>query len=184
MEHKKNEILKPLITEFDLKVRVGNLVKEIVEQYRGDDMVIIGLLKGSFIFLSDMVRLLYLHDIHPLIDFMVVTSYGSGTESTGNVKITKDITTDIKGKWVLVVDDILDTGRTLKCVSEHLLQSNPATLKTCVFLDKKERRVIPIEADFVGFKIPDVFVVGYGLDYDSRYRDLPYVSTISFRDED
>jgi len=131
-------------------------------------------------FAADLVRLLHLHKIPLQIDFITASSYGAGTESSGKVKLQHDISTDIAGKWVLLIDDILDTGRTMKAVSNHLLASKPAVLKTCVFLDKPERRVIPFQTDYVGFTIPDKFVVGYGLDYDNRYREYPYVATVSF----
>ncbi len=182
MYQKQNIIFKPLITEFDLKVRIGVLVKEIASDYNGDELVIIGLLKGSFMFMADLSRLLYLHDIPLLIDFIIASSYGSDTVSSGKVTITRDITTDIKGKWVLLIDDILDSGRTMYYVTKHLKKKKPAVLKTCVFLDKPDRRVVDIQADYVGFKVPDEFIVGYGLDYDSRYRELPYLSTITFKE--
>ncbi len=181
MNRNQDVVLKPLITEFDLKVRVGNLVREIADDFNGDKLIVIGLLKGSFMFLADMVRLFYVHNIPLLIDFIVASSYGAGTESSGEVNMTRDINTDIRSKWVLLVDDILDTGRTLNLVSRQLLKRKPAVLKTCVLLDKPDRRVIPFQADYVGFTIPDKFVVGYGLDYDSHYRELPYLSVVSFK---
>ena len=176
-------ILTPFITEPDVQSRVGALVGEIAEAFDGKELVVVGLLKGSFMFMADLVRLLYRHDIRLVIDFMVVSSYGPGTESSGAIEMTRDITTEVAGRAVLLVDDILDTGRTMACVSEHLGAKGPSLLKTCVFLDKPERRAVPFEADHVGFTIPDAFVVGYGLDYDGRYRELPYLSTVSFRNE-
>lgn len=184
MNSKQAIILTPLITEFDLKIRIGNLVKEIANDYNGDELVIIGLLKGSFMFMADLARLLHLHDIPLLIDFLAVSSYGPATTSSGKVRISRDITIDIKGKWVLLIDDILDSGRTMYQVTRHLMKKKPTVLKTCVFLDKSKERVIDFRADYVGFKVPDEFIVGYGLDYDSRYRELPYLSTISFRNLD
>ena len=133
MNKSQNIVLKPLITEFDLKVRVGNLVKEIADNYDGDELIVIGLLKGSFMFLADLVRLLYLHNIPLQIDFIIASSYGEGTESSGKVKMIRDITTDIKGKWILLVDDILDTGRTMSTVATYLKKKNPAVLKTYAF---------------------------------------------------
>ena len=179
---KHDVILKPLITEFDLKARVGNLVKEIASDYAGEgELVVIGLLKGSFMFMADLARLLYLHNVPLLIDFMLVSSYGSGTKSSGVVTVTRDITTDIEGKRILVVDDILDSGRTMTFAVTHLQKKGPATLKTCVFLDKPERREVDFHADYVGFQVPDKFLVGYGLDYDNRYRELPFISEVSFK---
>ncbi len=183
MNHRENFILKPLITEFDVKVRVDNLVKEIASEYGGEELVIIGLLKGSFMFMADMARLFYLHHIPLVIDFIVVSSYGSSTVSSGKVVISRDITTDIRDKWVLLIDDILDSGQTMYQATKHLLKKRPAVLKTCVFLEKTQRRVVDFQADYVGFKVPDEFIVGYGLDYDSRFRELPNLSIISFEDD-
>lgn len=182
MNRDKKWVLKPLITEEKLKDRVRDLVEAVVQDFHGDELVVVGLLKGSFMFLSDLVRLLYLHDIPLLIDFMTVFSYGAGMESSGEVSLSRDITTDIENRWVLLVDDIVDTGRTLDFVSKHLLEKKPAVLKTCVFLDKPARRVVPFRADYVGFAVPDVFVVGYGLDFDGRFRELPHVSILSFEE--
>lgn len=182
VDQKHDVILKPLITEFDLKIRVGNLVKEIAADFTGEgDLIVIGLLKGSFMFMADLARLLYLHNVPLLIDFMLVSSYGSGTKSSGVVTVTRDITTEIKGKRILVVDDILDSGRTMSFTVTHLQKKGPAKLKTCVFLDKPERREVDFQADYVGFQVPDKFLVGYGLDYDNRYRELPFISEVSFK---
>ena len=179
MNRDKHPILEPLITEEKIKVRVQKLVETLVEDFTGDELVVIGLLKGSFMFLSDLVRLLYQHEIPLLIDFLTVFSYGSGTESSGEVRLDRDISVDVQNKRVLLVDDILDSGRTLYFVSKHLLKKNPLLLKTCVFLDKPSRRVVSFHADYVGFTVPDAFVVGYGLDYDGRYRELPHVAVLS-----
>jgi len=183
MSQERKAILNALIAEPDVKVRIGSLVEEIAADFGGDELTVIGLLKGSFMFMADLVRALYQHDIRLVIDFMLTSSYGPRTKSSGTVTMTRDIAVDIKGRPVLLVDDILDTGRTLAFATDHLLGKAPESLKTCVFLDKPDRRAVPFQADYVGFVIPDKFVVGYGLDFDSRYRELPYLSTLSFEDE-
>lgn len=171
-----------LITEDQIRERVDRLVEEMAGTCQSDDFVMIGILRGSFMFLADLVRDLYEHQIHPRIDFMTLESYGSGTVSSGTVRITKDITVDVTGADVLLVDDILDTGRTLTFARNHVAGKGARTVRTCALLDKPSRRVVPMEADFVGFTIEDVFVVGYGLDYDSRYRELPYITKVTFEE--
>ena len=178
MKSIKGMKFETLIGENDIATRVKELVKEIAEDSKGKELFIIGVLKGSFIFLSDLLRLLYIHEIHPSLDFITVESYGSGKVSSGKLKMLRDITTDIEDKWVLIVDDILDTGRTLAFAKEYFQKKNPASIKTCVFLDKPERRVNKFKADYVGFEVPDKFVVGYGMDYDNLFRELPYVAVL------
>lgn len=170
---------KILFTELEIKKRMGELVIEIARDYQKKEVVIIGVLKGSFMFLSDLVKLLYIHDIHPYIDFMVLSSYGSSTESSGKVKLDKDIATPLEGKSVLLIDDILDTGRTLSFAKHHLSQYHPKEVKVCVFLDKPSRRVVEFKAEYCCFEIENLFVVGYGLDWNNRFRDLPYVAVIN-----
>ena len=166
--------------EFSAVLR--QLVDRMAADFEGDELHVIGLLRGSFMFTADLVRLLYRHHIPLIVDFMTVSSYGGGTESSGAVKMTRDIDIDLRGQQVLLVDDILDTGRTLDYASRRLAETQPASLKTCVFLDKPSRRVVPFEADYVGFTVPDFFVVGYGLDYDGRYRELPHLSVVTSGD--
>ena len=178
----REAILEPLINEDDLHAGISTLVDRIADDFEGDELYVIGLLRGSFMFTADLVRLLYRRNVRLVIDFMTVASYGAGTESSGNVDMMRDIHIDLAGKPVLLVDDILDTGRTLEFASRHLSTFNPASLKTCVFLDKPSRRVVPFEADYVGFTVPDLFVVGYGLDYDGRYRELPHLSVVASGD--
>ena len=173
--------LKPLIEEQKIKERVEGLVEEIVNDLHQNELVVIGLLKGSFMFLADLVRQLHSHKIPIIIDFMTVSSYGSGIESSGKIEMTRDVSSDIADSHVLLVDDILDTGITLDFVYNHLKEMGPAVLKTCVLLEKTERRKVHFEADYVGFNVPNAFVVGYGLDYDNRYRELPYVSLLSIK---
>ncbi|MEO0294261.1 MAG: hypoxanthine phosphoribosyltransferase [candidate division WOR-3 bacterium] len=169
---------KTLITEKDIKKRIKELVEKIAKDSLGKEIFIIGILKGSFIFLSDLLREFYNHNIHPSLDFITIESYGKGKISTGKLKLLRDITVDIQNKWVLLVDDILDTGRTLAYAKEHFLKKNPFSIKTCVFLDKPERRVNNFQADYVGFQIPNKFVVGYGMDYANLFRELPYVAVL------
>lgn len=169
----------PLFTGKEIQLRVNELANEIATDLNGADLVVIGLLRGCFVFTSDLVRALSEQGTAiQEVDFLVASSYGSGTESSGNVKIEKDIKIDIAGKHVLVVDDILDTGNTLQKVLQLFSSRKPAWLKTCVVLDKSERREVDIEADFSGFSIPNHFVVGYGLDYDQKYRELPYITVM------
>jgi len=138
----------------------------------------IGLLTGAFVFLADLVRALGRLGVEPQVDFIAVSHYGLATESGGEVQITKDTTMDLAERPVLLVDDILDTGRTLKVVRDRLLVRGPSWLRTCVFLDKPSRRVVPISADYVGFEVPDVWIIGYGLDAGGEGRALPYVAAV------
>lgn len=160
-----------LVSEEEAKEIVERLGKQISKDYEGKNLVLVSVLKGAVVFMADLMRAI---DIPLSIDFMVVSSYNK-TESTGTVKIIKDLDTDLTGKDILIVEDILDTGRTLASLIEILKMRNPASLKICTFLDKPDRRVSKISADYIGKVIPDEFVVGYGLDYDEAYRNLPYV---------
>ncbi|TAN38287.1 MAG: hypoxanthine phosphoribosyltransferase [Verrucomicrobia bacterium] len=169
-----------LLTAEQIQNRVDALVGEMADGCRGTDCVMIGILRGSFIFLADLVRELYRHEVHPRIDFMTLESYGGGTESSGVVRVAKDVGLNLAGTAVLVVDDILDTGRTLSFARQHLLTLGARTVRTCALLDKPARRVVPFQADYVGFTIADRFVVGYGLDYDGRYRELPHIACVTF----
>ncbi len=168
---------EPLISELDIKVRIGHMVLDIAKDLKHQELLLIGILRGSFMFTADLVRLLYINDMHPLIDFIFVTSY-QGTESTGKMNVLREPSLDVEGRWVLIVDDILDTGRTMKYAQEYLRERGAAEVRSCVLLDKPSRRVVDIKADYVGFTIDDVFVVGYGLDHNGRYRDLPYLGVI------
>lgn len=171
---------KVIISAAEIQDRVQSLVTEMVEDCQGEDLVMIGILRGSFMFLADLVRALYEHGVHPRIDFMTLSSYGAATQSSGHVEIRKDISVDVGGADVLLIDDILDTGRTLSFACAHLANKGARDIKTCALLDKPSRRVIPCEADYIGFTIDDMFVVGYGLDYDSCYRELPYIARVTF----
>lgn len=170
-----SEIESVLLTQEQIQSRLEELGRELTEEYEGKNPVFVGILKGVVVFFSDMIRHI---PISCQIDFMSVSSY-SGSQSTGKVVFRKDLDVNIEGRHVVILEDILDTGRTLKSTVEVLKSRNPASLKIVTFLDKKERRVVDLEADYVGFRIPDEFVVGYGLDYDERFRNLPYVGILS-----
>jgi hypoxanthine phosphoribosyltransferase len=179
-----NVVLKPFIDESGIRRRVREMAHEIEADFRGNEIVLIGALKGSFMFTADLVRCLYRHGIPMIIDFVQVSSYGSKTVSSGGISMTRDVTTGIEDRVVLLVDDILDTGRTSEFLTNHLLVKKPRILKTAVFLDKPARRIGSFQADYAGFRVPDAFIVGYGLDYDNRYREHPYLSLVSFTDRD
>jgi hypoxanthine phosphoribosyltransferase len=170
----RNDIEKVLISEKEIAKRVAELARQIEKEYAGRDMVIVALLNGTVLFLADLIRHLSL----PLrLDFIGVSSYGAGTES-GKLVFTKELRLDVKGRDVLLVDDILDTGRTLTRVREKLQKLKPRRMQICVLLDKPSRREQAVTPDYVGFTIPNEFVVGYGLDYAERYRNLPYVGVL------
>jgi hypoxanthine phosphoribosyltransferase len=164
-----------LITKADIQRRVAELGQEISRDYRGKIPILINVLKGGIIFLSDLVRNLeVLHEI----DFMSVSSYDSSTESSGVVRILADLSINIEGKDVIIVEDIVDTGLTLDYIRHILMARHPKSLRICTLLDKKARRKIEVPLDYVGFEIPDAFVIGYGLDYEQKYRHLPFVAVL------
>jgi hypoxanthine phosphoribosyltransferase len=184
MKHREMIMLEPsttpLITEAEIAKRVDELGKQIAEEFANDGTVtVLGLLRGCFIFMADLVRAISRHGGDRLeLDFMIVSSYGSGTESSGNIKIERDVRFDIADKRVLIVDDILDTGFTLQRVTQLLAERKPESIKTVVLLDKPSRREVNVGADYTGFSIDNHFVVGYGLDYDHNYRELPYIGRV------
>jgi len=168
------EVERILITETQIARRILSMSRDIARDFAGREMVVVSLLNGTVMFLADLIRNLSL----PLrLDFIGVSSYGAGTES-GDLVFTKELRLDVRGRDVLLVDDILDTGKTLSRVSDKLWALNPRRIKTCVLLNKAARRTEDIEADYVGFEIPDFFVVGYGLDFAERYRNLPFVGVL------
>lgn len=170
---------KPLVNQEDIHKRVRDLGHQITADYEGKDLFMIGILKGAYNFFSDLTRAVML----PVrIDFVIATSYGMATTTSGAVRIISDLTENITGKDVLMVDDIIDSGITTDFMKKHLLSKRPRSLKTCVLLDKKERRKVAIEADYVGFSIPNKYVVGYGLDYQNKYRNLPYIAVLDVND--
>lgn len=171
----EKDIQEVLFSQQQLEERVDQIAQEITRDYAGKEIVLISVLRGSFVFMADLCRRI---DLPCTIDFMSVSSYGSGTSSTGQVQITKDLSGDISGKHILVVEDILDSGNTLSYLLKLLEQRKPASIRLCTLLDKPERRVKPVEVHYSGFTIPDAFVVGYGLDYEQQYRNLPYVGIL------
>ena len=165
-------IVEVLISREKVEERIKELAKEIEKDYAGKELVCVGLLKGSVMFMADLIKAV---DLDLRIDFMKVSSYGSGTNSTGVVKILKDVDVDLAGKDVLIVEDIIDTGLTILNVKDFLSKKNPKSVKVCTLLDKPSRRVVEVKGEYVGFEIPDEFVVGYGLDFDEKCRNLPFV---------
>jgi hypoxanthine phosphoribosyltransferase len=170
----RQEVERVLITEEEIARRIKILARQIERDFRGREMVVVSLLNGTVMFLADLIRHLNL----PLrLDFMGVSSYGQGTES-GDLVFTKELRLDVRGRNLLLIDDILDTGRTMSRVLPKIRALKPRRIKICVLLDKPSRRVEKIKADYVGFEIPDYFVVGYGLDFAERYRNLPFVGVL------
>ncbi len=177
MDH-SNYVIDELISAKSIAARVESLAREISEYFADTDkLIIIGLLRGSFVFIADLAREF---DLPCEIDFLETSSYGNSTESSREVRILKDIRGEIEGRDVLVVEDIVDTGHTLKQVTEMLQTRNPKRLKICALLDKPSRREVDISADWIGFEIPDKFVVGYGIDYAQRNRNLDHIGAVRF----
>ena len=172
----ENYKIKTLIKDSDVNERVTQLGQIISASYIDTNkLIVVGLLRGSFMFIADLVRKL---DVPVEVDFITVSSYGSGMTSSGNVKILKDLDGDISGHDVLLVEDIVDTGKTLEAVIEMLETRMPNSIKVCALLNKQSRRISNIKADWIGFEIPDEFVVGYGIDYDQRNRNLPFIGKV------
>lgn len=164
-----------MFTEEQIKEKVAELGKQIENDYKGEEILVVGILKGANVFTCDLIRQI---DLDVKIDFMSVSSYGSGTESSGTVRILKDLDTDIKGRNVLIVEDIIDSGRTLSNLVKELQIREPKSLKLCTLLDKPSRRVVDVDVEYVGFEIEDKFIVGYGIDYAEKYRNLPYIGIV------
>ena len=165
-----------LFDERTLANTVERLGTQISRDYQGQELLVICILKGASVFMADLIRKI---DLPIQIDFMAVSSYGHSTQSSGVVKINKDLDTDIENRHILIVEDIIDSGLTLKYLSENLQSRRPKSLKICTLLDKPERRKTHLNIDYTGFEIPDVFIVGYGIDYAEHYRNLPYIGVIS-----
>lgn len=169
------DIKEILLNEDEIQKRVKELGKEITEDYIGKDLIVVGILKGAAIFMSELIRNIEL----PIkIDFMAVSSYGDFSVSTGEVKIIKDLDFSVENKHILIVEDIIDTGYTLNYLSDNLRKRGAISVRVCTLLDKPDRRVVGVPLDYLGFEIPDEFVVGYGLDYAEEYRNLPYVGAL------
>ncbi len=170
-----NDILKVLLTQEQIEARVRELGAGLTEKYKDEEPLFIGILKGSFIFMADLIRNV---NLKCSMDFMAVSSYGNGTTSSGAVKINKDLNEDITGRHIVIVEDILDSGVTLNYLCGYLQNRKPASITLVTLLDKPSRRKSPVQAEFVGFQVPDEFVVGYGLDFAEKYRNLPFVGVL------
>lgn len=171
----REDIKEVLFDESTIRERIKEIGKNITEDYRGKDLLLIGVLKGSVMFMADLMKEI---QIPCAMDFMAVSSYGASTKSSGVVRILKDLDFEIEGKDVLIVEDIIDTGITLKYLVENLKSRKPKSVEICCLLNKQERRKVEIHANYLGFEVPDYFLVGYGLDYAEKYRNLPYVGIL------
>ncbi|MBQ6890119.1 MAG: hypoxanthine phosphoribosyltransferase [Oscillospiraceae bacterium] len=171
-----SNIQKVLISQEQIKARVAELGAQIAKDYQGKDLVFVGVLKGVVVFFSDLVRAV---DLPCEFDFMWISSY-QGTSSTGSMVVKRDVSADLKGRHVVILEDIFDTGNSLEFTYNHLLAKEPASLRICTFLDKPERRRagVSVRADYTGFTIPNEFVVGYGMDFNEKYRNLPYIGVL------
>ncbi|WP_442971274.1 hypoxanthine phosphoribosyltransferase [Romboutsia sp. 13368] len=165
-----------MISEKEIADKVKAIAKQIEKDYEGEELLVVGILKGASVFVSDLIRNINL-DVN--IDFMSVSSYGNGTQSSGTVRILKDLDVDIANKNVLIVEDIIDSGLTLSNLVKELGIRNPKSLRLCTLLDKPERRTVNIPVDYVGFVIEDKFIVGYGIDWAEKYRNLPYIGSVN-----
>lgn len=171
----KNDVKDILYSEADLKAKVKELAARISADYEGKDLLLIGVLKGANVFMCDLMREI---SFPILIDFIAASSYGHSTESSGVVKILKDLDYSIEGRDVIIIEDIIDTGLTLKYLIENFRSRKPRSLEICTLLDKPERRIAQLSVKYIGYQIPDEFIVGYGIDYAERYRNLPYIATL------
>ena len=178
MESIHNDIQEILYTEEELREIVSRMGKNIAKDYQGKQLFLLSVLKGSIVFMADLIRAI---DLPCEMDFMAVSSYGAGVSTSGQVRVLKDVGTSLEGKDVLVVEDILDSGVTLSYLLKHLEAHKPNSIRLCTLMDKPARRKVDIKADYVGMESPDAFIVGYGLDYAERYRNLPYIGVLSPR---
>ena len=169
----RETIGKILYTEEQIKARVDELARQIEKDYDGEELILLCTLKGAVLFMADMMKAI---NLDTMIDFIAASSYGSGTSSSGFVKVTKDVSMDLYNKNVLIIEDIVDSGTTLKFMKEYLQDRNPKSVRIATLLDKPARRTADVTPDYVGFTVDDLFIIGYGLDYDQRYRNLPYIS--------
>ncbi|MDH4186532.1 MAG: hypoxanthine phosphoribosyltransferase [Nitrospira sp.] len=171
---------RPIVTQEEMRARIRELGKQITSDYTGRDRGLVGVLKGAYAFYADLARAIR---ISMRVDFLLVTSYGSRAKTSGKVKIVTELTEDIKGKDVLLVEDIVDSGLTVQYLIKALSKKKPKSIKVCTLLSKPERRTIDVTIDYVGFKIPNKYVVGYGLDYQQKYRNLPYLAVLDVADD-
>ncbi len=171
---------RPIVTQEEMRMRIRELGRQITADYAGKDLILVGVLKGAYAFYADLARAIR---IPMRVDFIVVTSYDSKTRTTGKVKMVSDLTEDIKGRDVLLVEDIVDSGLTVQYLVKTLAKRKPRSIKVCTLLSKPERRKVDAQVDYVGFKIPNKYVVGYGLDYRQKYRNLPYLAVLDTVEE-
>ncbi|MGI6161889.1 MAG: hypoxanthine phosphoribosyltransferase [Christensenellales bacterium] len=169
------DVASILLTEEEIIGRIKQLGKQITQDYKGKDILMVGILRGAVMFYSDLVKNV---DLFVEFDFMAVSSYGASTRSSGVVRLVKDLELEIEDKHVIIIEDIVDTGLTLKYLLENLGSRRPLSVKTCCLLDKPSRRKTDIKVDYVGFVVPDAFLIGYGLDYNQKYRNLPYIGIL------
>ena len=171
---------RPIVTQEEMRARIKELGKQIANDYTGKDLVLIGVLKGAYAFYADLARAIRI----PLrVDFLIVTSYGGQSKTSGQVKVITELTEDIKGKDVLLVEDIVDSGLTVQYLIKTLTKHKPRSVKVCTLLSKPERRTIDVSLEYIGFKIPNKYVLGYGLDYQQKYRNLPYLAVLDVEGE-
>ncbi len=169
------EQIHVMISEEEVNARIAEIAAQINEDYKGEEIVAIGILRGGVYFCTELTKRI---TVPVILDFMEASSYGAGTSSSGQVNITKDLIEDIAGRHVIVVEDIIDTGRTLSLLLDNLRARKPKSLKLCTLLDKPERRIVQVPVDYNGFVIPNKFVIGYGMDYAQKYRNLPYIGVV------
>ena len=174
-DNMKEDVLRVLLSEDEIREKVRELGGKITADYKNSNLMLVTVLKGAVVFLADLMRQI---DVPAEIDFMVVSSYGSGAKSSGVVKIVKDLDVPLAGKDILIVEDILDSGLTLSYIKELLESRGPRSIRIATLLDKPSRRKVDLQADYIGFSVPDEFVIGYGLDYDEKYRNLPYIGIL------
>jgi len=174
-ENMQQDVLRVLLSEEEIRAKCKEMGARISQEYKGKNLMLVTVLKGAVVFLADLMRAI---EVPAEIDFMVVSSYGSGVKSSGVVKIVKDLDVPLAGKDLLIVEDILDSGLTLSYIKELLASRGPASIKIATLLDKPSRRKVDLVADYIGFSVPDEFVIGYGLDYDEKYRNLPYIGIL------
>ena len=174
-DNMKEDVLRVLLSEDEIREKVRELGGKITAEYKNSNLMLVTVLKGAVVFLADLMRQI---DVPAEIDFMVVSSYGSGVKSSGVVKIVKDLDVPLAGKDILIVEDILDSGLTLSYIKELLESRGPRSIRIATLLDKPSRRKVDLQADYIGFSVPDEFVIGYGLDYDEKYRNLPYIGIL------
>lgn len=174
-ENMQQDVLRVLLSEEEIRAKCKEMGARISQEYKGKNLMLVTVLKGAVVFLADLMRAI---EVPAEIDFMVVSSYGSGVKSSGVVKIVKDLDVPLAGKDLLIVEDILDSGLTLSYIKELLASRGPASIKIATLLDKPSRRKVDLVADYIGFSVPDEFVIGFGLDYDEKYRNLPYIGIL------